>query len=192
MLDRMGASLLPVCALAAGQTAPTPESPPKPRPPAPERGLLMEELQGTIVGWFLDGNRIRVTGWTDMSYTASSVAHEQLPMGFNYKANEFLLQQNWLRVERTVDTSSTTPTFGFRCDTILPGSDYRFTVARGLFDGQLPATYGIDPIQFYGEAYFPEVGRGLDVKLGRFFAQYGVESNDATQNALGSRAYTFI
>ena len=55
-----------------------------------------------------------------------------------------------------------------------------------------PATYGIDPIQFYLEAYFPAVGHGLDVKVGRFFAQYGVESNDATQNALASRAYTFI
>src|SRR5947209_167887 len=125
MLDRMGASLLLVFALAAGQTGTTTEPPPKPKPPAPERGWLMEELQGTYPGWLLDGNRMRITGWTDMSYTASSVAHEQLPMGFNYKANEFLLQQNWLRVERTVDTNSTTPTFGFRCDTILPGSDYR-------------------------------------------------------------------
>src|SRR5581483_5083769 len=67
-----------------------------------------------------------------------------------------------------------------------------------LFDSQLtaahgqPNTYGIDTIQAYGELYLPEIGRGLDLKLGRFFSQYGVESNDATQNALGSRAYTFI
>jgi hypothetical protein len=44
----------------------------------------------------------------------------------------------------------------------------------------------------YAEAYFPEVGRGLDVKVGRFYAQYGVESNEAVSNALASRAYTFI
>src|SRR5439155_3668284 len=42
------------------------------------------------------------------------------------------------------------------------------------------------------EAYFPTVGRGLNVKLGRFFAQYGVEANDAPSNALASHAYTFI
>src|SRR5262249_11731520 len=77
-------------------------------------------------------------------------------------------------------------------------SDYRFTLARGIFNGQLtadnglPARYGIDPIQFYAEAYFPTVGQGLDVKAGRFFAQYGVEANDAPSNAPASHAYTFI
>jgi hypothetical protein len=104
-----------------------------------------------------------------------------------------------VRLERTVVTSGTTePSFGFRSDTILPGSDYRFTLARGILNGQLtgdegrPNTYGIDPIQFYGEAYFPTVTHGLEVKVGRFFAQYGVEANDAPSNALLSHAYTFI
>jgi hypothetical protein len=159
----------------------------------------MKELQGTAAGAFLDDNRLRLSGWTDLSFTVSSDRQDQLPMGFNYLANNFLLQQNWLRFERTVVTSGTTePTFGFRSDTILPGSDYRFTVARGIFNGQLtadegqPARYGIDPIQFYAEAYFPTVGRGLDVKLGRVFCQYGVEANDAVSNALASHAYTFI
>jgi hypothetical protein len=134
-----------------------------------------------------------------VSFTGSSDAHENLPMGFNYKANQFLLQQNWLRVEQAVVTTGTTePTFGFRSDTILPGSDYRFTLARGVFNEQLtaahgqPNTYGIDPIQFYAEAYFPTVARGMDVKFGRFFAQYGVETNDAISNQLASHAYTFI
>jgi hypothetical protein len=142
---------------------------------------------------------MQVTGWTETSFTGSSDTHENLPMGFNYKANQFLLQQNWLRFEQAVVTSGTTePTFGFRFDTILPGSDYIFTLARGVFNGQLtadhglPNTYGIDPIQFYGEAYFPAVARGMDLKVGRFFAQYGVETNDAVSNQLASHAYTFI
>src|SRR5262249_51206105 len=119
-------------------------------------------------------------------------------MGFDYKANQFLLQQNWLRVERLVDRTASTPTWGFRSDTILPGSDYRFTVSRGLFSGQLtaddgqPNKYGIDPVQFYGEAYFPAVGRGLDVKLGRMFCQYGAEAIDTVSNVLASHSYSFI
>ncbi len=178
-----------------------PASPPlPPAPPAPtDRWLLMKELQGTWPGALLDDNRLRLLGWTDMSLTASSDRHDQLPLGFNYLANNYLLQQNWLRFERTVVTSGTTePTFGFRSDWILPGSDYRFTLARGIFNGQLtadngqPARYGIDPIQFYAEAYIPTVGRGLDVKFGRVFCQYGVEANDAVSNALASHAYTFI
>jgi hypothetical protein len=187
-------------ALSLGQTAAPPLAPPPAPPtPPPDRWFLMRNLQGTLPGVALDTERMQITGWTDMSFTASSDTHSNLPMGFNYRANEFLLQQNWLRFERTVVTSGTTePTFGFRSDWILPGSDYLFTLPRGIFNEQLhadhgmPALYGIDPIQFYAEAYSPTVGRGLDIKLGRFFAQYGVESNDAVSNALASHAYTFI
>jgi hypothetical protein len=109
------------------------------------------------------------------------------------------LQQNWLRVEQPVVTAGTTePTFGFRSDTILPGTDYRFTISRGLFSDQLisndglPNTYGIDPVQFYGEAYLPTIGRGLDIKVGRTFCQYGAEAIDAPSNVLASHSYTFI
>jgi len=156
-------------------------------------------LQGTWPGWVLDGNRLQISGWTDISFTGSSDDTSNLPMGFNHRANEFLLQQNWFRLERAVVTSGTTePTFGFRSDTILPGSDYFFTLARGVFNSQLtadngnPNLYGIDPIQFYAEAYFPTIGQGLDVKFGRVFCQYGVEANDAPSNFLLSHAYTFI
>jgi hypothetical protein len=176
----------------------TPSPPPSP-PPPPDRWLVMRELQGTSAGALLYDWRTQISGWTDMSFTASSDAHSNLPLGFNYLANQFLLQQNWLRIERPVVTSGTSePTFGFRCDTILPGSDYRFTLARGVFDSQLtandgqPATYGIDPIQFYLEAYFPTIGRGLDVKFGRMFCQYGIEANDAVSNVLASHNYSFI
>lgn len=165
----------------------------------PDRWFLMKSLQGTSIGAALDGTRTSISGWTEGSFTASTVKDNQLPMGFNYLANQFLLQQNWLRIDRSVVTSGTTePTFGFRSDWILPGSDYRFTISRGLFSGQLtaddgsPNTYGIDPVQFYGEAYFPTIARGLDVKFGRMFCQYGAESIDAPPNALASHSYTFI
>ena len=101
----------------------------------------MKALQGTWPGALLDSERMQLLGWIDMSYTASSDRSTNLPMGFNHRANEFLVQQNWVRFERTVVTGGTTePTFGFRSDWILPGADYRFTVARGLFSGQLTAS----------------------------------------------------
>lgn len=172
--------------------APTPAA-------APDRWLLLKSLQGTWPGWVLDDHRVQILGWTDASFTASSATHDQLPMGFNYRANELLLQQNWLRIESPVVSSGTTqPTFGFRSDWILPGSDYRFTLARGLFDDQLtandgsPSTYGFDPVELYAEVYFPNVAHGLDIKLGRVFCQYGVETIDAPSNALFSHGYTFI
>ncbi len=168
-------------------------------PTPPERWFLMKELQGTWPGFLLDGNRMQISGWTDASFTASSDERSNLPMGFNYRADKSLIQQNWLRIEQSVVTSGTTePTFGFRADTILPGADYRFTLPRGIANGQLtddngnPRLYGVDPIQFYGEAYVPTIGRGLDIKVGRFFAQYGVEDIDAPSSALFSHTYTFI
>lgn len=196
-------------ALALGQTEPPDaETPPvayaagspytMTAPAAPERWLLMKSLQGTWPGWLLDSHRINVSGWTDLSFTASSAAHEQLPMGFNYRANEFLLQQNWLRLDCPVVTSGTEPSVGFRSDTILPGSDYFFTESRGIFSSQLtandgqPNTYGFDPVQFYAEWYCPTVAQGLDIKVGRIFCQFGVEVIDAPGNALLSHAYTFI
>src|SRR5262249_51654264 len=55
-----------------------------------------------------------------------------------------------------------------------------------------PSTYGLTPNALYPQAYFPDIGRGPDVKFGRVFCQYGVETNDAVNNALASHSYTFI
>lgn len=112
-------------------------------PPAPpsidsDRWLLMWSLQGTYPSWLLDSHRIHILGWTEISFTGSSARASNLPMGFDHLANQFGLQQNWLRVEMPVVTGGTSdPSFGFRADAILPGTDYRFTLARGLFSNQL-------------------------------------------------------
>jgi hypothetical protein len=189
----------PVVTIEVSPPAPAPEPvPSKITPPPPVRYPLMDALQGTWYGAALDDNRLALSGWESLTYTASTDRHTQLPVGFNYLANQVALQSSWVRFERFVDPTATTPTWGFRSDNILPGLDYRFTIARGLLDHQLtadrggPSEYGIDPVQFYGEVYLPDVGRGLDVKVGRFFAQYGTESIDTTQNAVYSRAYNFI
>jgi hypothetical protein len=166
---------------------------------APERWPLMRALQGTWLGAGLEEQRMQVYGWTQGNFTASSDRDSNLPYGMNYKANQFLLEQNWLRIDRPiVNTGTSDPSFGFRSDWILPGSDYFFTLPRGLFNGQLtanhgqPNLYGIDPVQFYAEAYFPTIAQGMDVKLGRFFTQFGVELISAPDNALVSHSYAFI
>src|SRR5436309_3477219 len=84
-------------------TAPAPETSPVPASvttPPPDRWLLMKLLQGTWAGTALDGHRMQVTGWIDLSFTASTDTQTNLPLGFNHRANDFLLQQNWLRFER--------------------------------------------------------------------------------------------
>src|SRR5207237_4732011 len=92
---------------------PAPAAPPQPAAspppsPAPDRWILMKALQGTWPAALLDSERMQLTGWTETSFTASSDSHSNLPMGFNHLANEFLLQQNWVRFERTMVTTGTT------------------------------------------------------------------------------------
>jgi hypothetical protein len=137
--------------------------------------LLMRSVSGTGLGDLFNSNRITVSGWTEASYTASNASGNQLPMGFNCRANDFLLQQNWLRVEKSFETDTGVPLFGFIADTIFPGSDYRFWLARGLADDQT-ASHGFDPVQFYTQMYFPNIAQGLEIKAGRFSGQYDVES----------------
>jgi hypothetical protein len=158
-------------------------------------GMAMDDM-GAMSG--MSGSRFSISGWTDMSFTGSSASQSNLPMGFNYKANEFLLQQNRLRIDYAVDEKSACPSFGFRSDWILPGSDYIFTLPRGIWNNQLtannggPNTYGIDPFQFYGEVYLPGIFQGVDVKVGRFCMLQGVEMTEATMNLMASHSYTFL
>lgn len=174
-----------------GQLLPQPEKQPLPQRgegQAPSAAPALQYAEPS--GW--------LSGWTEISYTASTDSSRQLPMGFNDKANQFLLQQNWLRLDRPADADRESFGLGYHSDTILPGSDYRFTLPRGLWNRQLtarhggPNLYGIDPVQFYAEAYLPGVAQGMNVKLGRFYAPWGVENVDAPRNALLSRAYTFV
>jgi hypothetical protein len=189
--------------------APSPAAPAAAAPTFPDRWLLMKELQGTWIGSALDGSRTQIYGWFDFNYTFSSVGHTDLPESFNYRGNEPTLEQLWVRIQRPVVNTATTtgtsyawptpttePTFGFQSDWII-GTDYRFTLPqKGILNDQLtdrvlfnplspsspvlaPNIYGVDPVQFYGEAYFPTIGRGLDVKVGRFYTPYGTETLEA-------------
>lgn len=181
-------------AAAGAQGATAPQQPPTP-PTQPSEPLRRRGRTGETA----PPGQLWISGWLDASYTASTDRVQQLPMGFNYRANEFLLQQNWLRIERAVNRDDAGgPSFGFLSDTILPGSDYRFTLPRGLFNQQLvanhgtPNLYGIDPVRFYGEAYFPNIAQGFDVQVGRFYAPWGIEAVDAPSNTFLSHMYTFV
>ena len=149
-------------------TVPAPFAPGQ--PPPPERWWIMRELQVTWLGALLDDNRVSFSGWTEMSYTASTSQVSNLPVGFNDRANTFLLQQHWFRLDRPLATNDTSePSFGYHLD-VYVGSDYRWILMRGLFNSQLDNSigaqnlYGVDPIQFYVNAYFPKLFRGTEFR----------------------------
>jgi hypothetical protein len=178
-------------------TAPTPGFSPGQKP-LPDRWWFMREVQGTWLGAFLDDNRLSVSGWTEASYTASTDRVSNLPVVFNDRANTFLLQQQWFRLDRALVTSGTSePTFGYHLD-VLFGSDYRWTLIRGLWNSQLDNStgaqnlYGVDPIQFYANAYVPGLFRGTEFRVGRTYNPWGYESLEAVSTPLLSRSYAFF
>ena len=170
----------------------------EPAAPAGDRWILMKALQGTYPGYALMSNRMQIYGWTTGSYTITDSSTENtLPMTWNDRNEAFLLNQHWTRIERSVVTSGTTlPTFGWRVD-LLAGTDYRWTLPRGLFNSQLENAdgeinlYGVDPITHYFEWYFPTIFQGLDVKVGRFLTPFGFESVETVSSPLVSKSYMF-
>jgi hypothetical protein len=174
----------------------TPEEAAAAAPPG-QRWALMRALQGTWPGYVLDGNRMQIYGWVETSVNASSRPDFNTPVVWNYLANSVMMQQAWFRFERSVDTATTMPTWGFRSDWLF-GTDYIFTLPRGIFNRQLtaatddlPNRYGVDPISFYVEGYVPTVFRGLDLRLGRWFTPFGVESLEAVSTPTVTRSYAF-
>ncbi|MFN4259485.1 MAG: outer membrane beta-barrel protein [Gemmataceae bacterium] len=162
----------------------------------PERWAFMKATQGTWIGKVMNDSRLQCYGWVDMSYNVSTARSDNTPLVWDYLANEFMMQQAWFRFERPVDTTASGPSWGFRSDWLY-GTDYVFTLPRGIFNGQLtandgePNTYGVDPITFYGEVYLPNLFQGVNVKVGRYLTPFGVESVEAINSPLVSKSYAF-
>jgi Putative beta-barrel porin-2, OmpL-like. bbp2 len=179
--------------------APPPPAPMAAAPPpaTPDRWFFMREAQGTWPGYLLDGHRLSLSGWVEGSFTASTVGTSNQPVVWNDRANRFLLNQFWTRFERPVVTNGTTEsTWGFRLD-VLAGTDYRFTLPRGLWNSQLENArgtqnlYGVDPVQFYLNWYEPTWFQGTEFRVGRMYCQFGYESNEGISTPFVSRTYTF-
>jgi hypothetical protein len=157
----------------------------------------MRLLQGTWYGSVLDDNRTTISGWTEGSFTASTASMNNQPVVWNDRANKFLMNQTWFRIDRAVVTSGTSDvTWGYRIDADY-GTDYRFSLMRGFLNGQLLNStgqqnlYGIDLIQFYSNIFIPTWFQGTDIRVGRLFTPWGYESLEGISTPFVSRSYAF-
>jgi hypothetical protein len=162
-----------------------------------EGSFFMNMLKGTALGEKMEKKRLSVSGWLQFSYTAShNVDVSNQPVVWNDRANRFLMQQAWLRLDKAVDKESKEASWGYRAD-LLFGTDYRFTLPRGTFNDQLKNSngqqnlYGIDPIQYYLEYYMPNVLEGTTLTVGKMFCRFGYESIEGPTSPLLSRSYAF-
>ena len=144
--------------------------------------------------WWKKAN-IQIYGWLDVGMNVSSSSakpYGNLPAAYAEIPNSFQLDQATLYFERTPDTIQTDHfDWGFRL-TNLYGLDYRFTTAEGYFsqqllnnpkaNGTIGNKYGYDPVMAYVDLYFPHIGQGTDVRIGRYISLPDIEAQLAPNN----------
>jgi hypothetical protein len=170
-------------------------------PPAPEPYALMRLLSTTRFGERMEERGVSISGWVQGNYTLSSNSKSNLPVTFNDRADFWQMNQLFVRLDKAIDTSKSERQFGYRFEGIVPGTDSRFTLARGLFDGQLKAPnpdgslsnyYPFDLFQAYTDVYLPNLGsKGTTVRVGKFATIIGYELVQGAETPFLQRSYLF-
>lgn len=119
------------------------------------------------------------------------------PVTFNDRANEYMLNQLYLFLEKPINADGRQWEVGGRVD-LLWGEDSRFTKALGLeleqdgterWNSETRRFYQFAMPQFYVEVGVP-VGNGLSVKAGHFYTIIGYEGVMAPYVFFQSHPYT--
>ncbi len=186
---------MPMTPAAPAAEAPKAEEPKAEEEKKPEDKFFVQKLlESSPAGQTLAGNGWKIYGWTQGSYSTGSAPNSNLPVPFIDRARDFSLNQNWLHVEKSIDTSKKEFQIGGAVDLILPGTDYRTTVSRNLLTDQLARgqTYGIDLFQAYGDFYLPGLGsQGTTLRVGKFATHCEYETVQGITNPFVSRSYVF-
>ncbi len=134
-----------------------------------------------IYGWVEIGGN----GSTNNKSNATKGIASNAPAAYDVYANTMQLDQAAVYFERLEDTAQDKHfDWGYRIS-LLYGTDYRFTTSHGLLSQQLlvkNAQYGFDPVMFYYDAYFPKVGKGMVVRVGRYISLPDIEAQLAPNN----------
>jgi Putative beta-barrel porin-2, OmpL-like. bbp2 len=151
------------------------------------------QLQAAIDGDPLKLSRIKWYGWaaigangsTNNRGNANRGIAANSPSAYDVYPNTVVLDQLALYTERLADTTQTDHfDWGFRL-TSLYGQDYRYTTSHGIFSQQLlvkNAQYGYDPVMAYADLYFPKLGQGADLRIGRYVSLPDIEAQLAPNN----------
>jgi hypothetical protein len=145
---------------------------------------LMTALWSGPNGEWWKQNKIQIYGWFNVGGNLSTSKggvnpvlgkYDNFPSAYDEVPNAIEPDQEVVYIERQPDTVQTDHfDWGFRL-TGLWGLDYRFTTAKGYFSQQLLGhppgkEYGFDPVMMYLDLYFPHIGEGTDVRIGRYIS----------------------
>jgi hypothetical protein len=156
-------------------------------------GRALKDNRFTVYGWIEPGANIS-TSRTKYNFVGSTGGN--WPAAYVYQPNTAQLDQLALYFERTPDEVQTDHfDWGFRL-ALLYGTDYKFTFSDGLFSNQYlndGRRLGIDPVMAYLDFYFPQVGSGMNLRVGRYVSVPDIEAQLAPSNYTYSHSllYTF-
>jgi hypothetical protein len=165
---------------------------------------LTTAIYGSKHGEWLKKANVQIYGWVDLGMNISS-SHDgpyaNAPAAYPQVANTFSLDQYTLYIERVPDTVQTDHfDWGFRIANLY-GFDYRFTTAKGYFsqqllnnpkaNGTIGNKTGFDPVMAYVDLYYPKVGQGMDVRIGRYISLPDIEAQLAPNNYTYTHSLTY-
>jgi Putative beta-barrel porin-2, OmpL-like. bbp2 len=132
-------------------------------------------------GWMAVG----ANGSTNNRGDAGKGIPANSPLAYDEFPNTIVLDQFALYTEKLADTVQTDHfDWGFRLASLY-GQDYRYTTSHGMLSQQLlvkNAQYGYDPVMFYVDLYFPKLGQGADLRIGRYISLPDIEAQLAPNN----------
>lgn len=139
-------------------------------------------------------SRTKVYGWIDPTLNFSTSAQRNDPEANDVYSNRFEMNQLVLYAERLLDSVQRDHVdWGYHL-TVLFGTDYRYTTAKGYGSGRWVndhRQYGLDPTLEYVEVYFPQVAQGMNVRVGRFISVPGIEAQLAPNNYIFSHSLLY-
>jgi hypothetical protein len=158
-----------------------------------EHGKAWKASRFTIYGWIEPGANISTSnlGFNKLSGTGGNY-----PAAYSYEPNTIQLDQAALYFERTADEIQRDRfDWGFRVATLY-GTDYKYTFANGILSYQYTRQerlYGIDPVMYYLDFYFPHFFDGENVRVGRYISIPDIEAQLAPNNITYSHSllYTY-
>ena len=158
-----------------------------------EHGKAWKASRFTIYGWIEPGANISTSnlGFNKLSGTGGNY-----PAAYSYEPNTIQLDQAALYFERTADAIQRDHfDWGFRVATLY-GTDYKYTFANGILSYQYTRQerlYGIDPVMYYLDFYFPHFFDGENVRVGRYISIPDIEAQLAPNNITYSHSllYTY-